>query len=227
MKCVQQLYQEVKRPLRLSVMLDVSESMRTSLGDDTRWIFVKEAMKQFPEYMEDSANITLTCFADEVYERGGAGVNCASEGSWPSGLMGEAREDIMAYWEYSMLKSYNAFVFEALNQTYQMAYNEMVNDVDGLYKHVLLVITHPDVREGAKGEELDELYDLEDSLLDLVGMALDPDDTVPIYALHFHGHPDYVTADTLSLLADRTNGEYILSKSETIMEDLKEMMYFF
>lgn len=227
MACVQELYGKVKRPLRLSIMLDVSEDMQETLqSGETRWNAVSEAMEQIPEYMEDSANVTLTCFATLLYERGGAGVNCASEGEWPSGLMGDAREEIMEYWGYSMLKTDKAQFYEAFNDTYKMVYNEMVNDVDNEWKHVMLVITHPDNRED-DDDELQGLLDMEDELLDLVGMALDPSDTVPVFSLHYYGNPSQVTSDTLELIADRTNGEYSLAKSDSLADALKEMMYFF
>ncbi len=227
MSCVQELYGKVKRPLRLSILLDVSTFMSITLqGGNVRWKYVSQALEQLPEYLEDSANVTLTCFAQQLYERGGAGINCASEGPWPAGLMGDARGDIMEYWGYSMLKTDDAEFYEAFNDTYRMVYNEMVDDVDNEFKHVMLVITHPDNREG-DDETLADLLSMEEELLELVGMALNPGDNVPVFSLHYYGDPSHVTSDTLEQIADRTNGEYSLAKADTLADSLKEMMYYF
>jgi len=226
--CVQRLYQDVKRPLRIALMLDVStyQSETTSDGD-TRWSFVKKAVQQLPTYLEDDVNITLTCFAESMYEWGGAGQNCASGESWPDGTLETNRGEVYDYFANEMLKTENAYFYEAFNTTYQMVYNEMVNDEDGLYKYVMLVITHPDAREDGTDEEVEEQLEAEASLLHLVGMALEPEDTVPVYALHYFGLPSQVTSQTLEAIADRTNGAYAEVRDDGIKSALKDFLYYF
>jgi len=226
--CVQLLYQDVKRPLRVALMLDVSASQQTTTTEgDTRWSYVTKAVQQFPKYLEDSANITLTCFGDGLYEWGGAGQNCASGLTWPVGTLGDIRGDMYDYFEEEMLKTDDAYFYEAFNATYQMIYNEMMDDEDGDNKYVMVVITHPDNREGGSDEEVQEMEDGETSLLHLVGMALEPDDTVPVYAIHYFGHPDYQTSATLEAIADRTNGAYVEVREDEIESALKDLMYYF
>merc|ERR1719333_84641 len=140
-------------------------------------------------------------------------MNCASGVDWPKGYLSESRGEMHDYFEEEMLKTDDAYFYEAFNRTYEMAYNGMMDDDEDM-RWAIMVITHPDVREGGSAAEIEDMEDAEASLLHMVGMALEPDDTVPVYAIHYFGHPNYVTTSTLTALADRTNGAYV-SVSET------------
>lgn len=227
LNCVQQLYQEVKRPMKLRILLDVSGEMSESLGEETRWTSLVPALLQIPTYLEDSANVSLTCFADQLYERGGAGQQCWSGSAFPDGLLEDGRDDMYDYFdEGELLKSDDdcAF-FEAFNATYQEFYAQMAADTESVYKYVMMVIFTRDYRDVAGGYETD-LETMQEELLDLVGLALEPGDTVPIFALAYYSHPNDYAWETVEMMADRTNGEFINALSDDVKTELKELLYY-
>merc|ERR1712087_434054 len=68
-ECMLRQFQELKRPLSLTVLLDLSASMQQSLSlSTTRWQAISRALPQISMYLEDSAEINFRCFNFDVSE---------------------------------------------------------------------------------------------------------------------------------------------------------------
>jgi len=222
--CVRLLYQDVKRPLKLTLLLDVSETMQDSTEDEdyTRWERIPPALRQLTAHLEDSANITVQTFSESLHSPSIA----ATEGPMPVGILEDVREELSEYWDYGMIKAdEETYFFEAFNETYFSLVEEMETDTEG-WKYAIMVLTHPDVRDSGGKDDVKEIEELEKSLLDEVGVITDPENNVPVYALMYYGDTDDVTYDTLRNLADRTNGEFVAVTGTTLKSKFKDLMYF-
>merc|ERR1712154_701198 len=211
--CMMEKFGDLKRDLRLEILLDVSSNMQSIVEDAvTRWFQVSEALPLLARNLADSTKITTTCFNQNTLE----GPGCSSA-LYPNGTLLNTREALIDNFDSTAPKvgRDEVHLFESLLETYEKVKDSQAAEPS--HRYVILVLSEDDNAEDGRDRSLE--------LLNAVGLSYDPNQ-VRIYPILYHGENDDLTFNTLQALASSTNGQFSTATAENLIDVLTEFTYY-
>lgn len=212
-------WQNLKQPVYLQLLLDVSNGMNDRIsGTQTIWSGAIQGLEYFAEVLESTAVYTGNCFSETI-------VSCGGVETWPNGTLETSREDISEFVEDKLVispKSTRA-VWKNINTTLsELRDLKTANDLSSApgtnFNYVMIIITG------------DNNYDqgiTEDELLDVIGINFEPDDIKIFPILYWSEEGEGGTTErVLTDIATRTNGEFFRTTS-AVEDILIEIGYYF
>eukprot|EP00485_Elphidium_margaritaceum_P001536 CAMPEP_0202687118 /NCGR_PEP_ID=MMETSP1385-20130828/2819_1 /ASSEMBLY_ACC=CAM_ASM_000861 /TAXON_ID=933848 /ORGANISM="Elphidium margaritaceum" /LENGTH=632 /DNA_ID=CAMNT_0049341843 /DNA_START=49 /DNA_END=1947 /DNA_ORIENTATION=+ len=212
-RCMQVKYQQLKKKLRLTILLDASSNLLKDIGDSkTRWSGIVESLYILPEILADSTQLSLSCFQRAL--KHGCGINTFPQG----GTLAEDRatfKTIMSE-QIATRPEEDIWLFWALNATY--ADVESRKEQDPGWRDVILVVSEDDNH--------DDRWQQADALIEDIGVKYGtPTEEIHVWSILYYGDTEGITASTLKSLADRTNGQYATSTADSLKQQLIEFAY--